>query len=116
VSKFVPSATGYRYFAEFVCPVARKLGQPLSLTNGGHVASAHCFGRIGEEMAIRTRNGRNGSLEAAMALLLQNQAQQAADMMQIRKDFEEIKRYLIRHEQLLVNLPEAIREKIGFKN
>ena len=43
-------------------------------------------------MAIRTRNGRNGSLEAAMGLLLQNQAQQAADMMQIRKDFEEIKR------------------------
>jgi hypothetical protein len=51
-----------------------------------------------------------------MALLLQNQAQQAADMIQIRKDFEEIKRYLVRHEQLLANLPEAIREKIGFKN
>jgi hypothetical protein len=37
------------------------------------------------------------------------------DMAQIRKDFEEIRRRLIRLEQLLANLPEAIREKIGFK-
>ena len=36
-------------------------------------------------------------------------------MAQIKRDFEEIKRYLIRHEQLLANLPEAIKEKIGFK-
>lgn len=50
-----------------------------------------------------------------MALLIQNQAQAVADMAQIKRDFEEIKRYLIRHEQLLANLPEAIKEKIGFK-
>jgi hypothetical protein len=35
--------------------------------------------------------------------------------LKIRRDFDEIKRYLIRHEQLLANLPEAIREKIAFK-
>jgi len=50
-----------------------------------------------------------------MALLIQNQAQLAGDMAQIRRDFEEIKRYLIRHEQLLANLPDAIKERIGFK-
>ena len=65
-------------------------------------------------MATRIRNGK-GTLEAAMALLIQNQVQLAGDMMQIRKDFDEIKRILIRHEQLLANLPEAIRDKIGFK-
>jgi hypothetical protein len=62
----------------------------------------------------RRRNG-NGTLEAAMALLLQNQAQLAGDMAQIRRDFDEIKRYLVRHEQLLANLPEAIKERIGFR-
>ncbi|PYS24515.1 MAG: hypothetical protein DMG11_24285 [Acidobacteria bacterium] len=68
-------------------------------------------------MAARTarRTNGNGTLEAAMALLLQNQAQAVRDMAQIKRDFEEIKRYLIRHEQLLANLPEAIKEKIGFK-
>ena len=63
---------------------------------------------------IRARN-RDGNLEAAMTLLIQNQAQFVGDMAQIKRDFEEIKRILIRHEQLLANLPEAIREKIGFK-
>lgn len=68
-------------------------------------------------MATRTarRTNGNGNLEAAMALLIQNQAQFVGDMAQIKRDFEEIKRYLIRHEQLLANLPEAIREKIGYK-
>ena len=55
------------------------------------------------------------TFEMAVAILIQNQAQLAKDMTQIRRDFDEIKRILIRHEQLLANLPEAIREKIGFK-
>ena len=65
-------------------------------------------------MAAR-RNGRNAALEDALATLIQNQAtlvqNQArfvGDMAEIRKDFEQIKAYLIRHEQLLANLPEAI--------
>ena len=66
-------------------------------------------------MPTRTRNGRSNALETAVAILIQSQAQLAGDMTQIRRDFDEIKRILIRHEQLLANLPEAIREKIGFK-
>jgi len=50
-----------------------------------------------------------------MALLVQNQAMFLGEVAQIRKDFDEIMRILIRHEQLLANLPEAIRQKIGFK-
>jgi hypothetical protein len=62
------------------------------------------------------RNGTTTNLEAAIAILIQNQAQLVGDMAQIKRDFDEIKSYLIRHEQLLGNLPEAIREKIGFRN
>ena len=68
------------------------------------------------------RNGRNPTLADALAtliqnqaILVQNQARLAGDMAEIRRDFEQIKAILIRHEQLLANLPEAIREKIGFK-
>lgn len=64
---------------------------------------------------MATKRNSNGNLETAMTLLIQNQAQFVGDMAQIKRDFEEIKRYLIRHEQLLASLPEAIREKIGFK-
>ena len=79
-------------------------------------------------MASR-RNGRNAILEDALAtlvqnqaILVQNQAKFVGDMAEIRKDFEltrkdieQIKAILLRHEQLLTNLSEAIREKIGFK-
>ncbi len=67
------------------------------------------------------KNG-NGNLEAAMTLLIQNQAAFVADMREnakqlaeIRKDFDIIKGLLIQHERTLETLPEAIREKIGFK-
>ena len=62
------------------------------------------------------RSGTTTNLEAAIAILIQNQAQLVGDMAQIKRDFDEIKSYLIRHEQLLGKLPEAIREKIGFRN
>ena len=65
---------------------------------------------------MATKKNGNGTLETAMALLIHNQAKAVGDMSQIKKDFEEIKRILIRHEQILANLPEAIREKIGFKS
>jgi hypothetical protein len=71
---------------------------------------------------MATRTARNGNLEQAMTLLIQNQAAFIADMrenakqlIEIRRELEEIKSYLIRHEKLLAQLPEAIREKIGFK-
>ena len=80
-------------------------------------------------MATRTRNGRNGNLEAAMALLLNNQAALVArptsfltemaetrkEFAEIRKDLDTIKAVLVRHEAVLEKLPEAIRDKIGFK-
>ena len=59
---------------------------------------------------------RNGQLEQALATLIQNQAVFVGQMAEIRKDFEVIKAYLIRHEEALSKLPEAIRQKIGFKS
>ena len=68
------------------------------------------------------RTVRNGNLEQAIALLIQNQAAFVGDMREnykqmaeIRRDLEQIKAILIRHEHILANLPEAIREKIGFQ-
>ena len=75
-------------------------------------------------MATRaaTRTNRNGYLEAAMALLMQNQAQFLTHLSETRKEFADMKReldlikaLLIRHEDTLQKLPEAIREKIGYK-
>lgn len=69
-----------------------------------------------------------------MALLIQNQAsflstflsqmtQTHERFVRIDRELEEIKAILLRHEQLLLNherlltdLPEAVREKIGFKS
>jgi hypothetical protein len=79
-------------------------------------------------MAERTRNG-TVNLAAAMALLIQNQAalvaQQTKSLDQwaetqrtfarIEKDLDAIKAVLVRHESMLEKLPEAIRDKIGFK-
>lgn len=65
---------------------------------------------------------KNHSLEQALAILIQNQATFVSNLNEtnqrfarIERDLEQIKGYLIRHEQLLAGLPEAIREKIGFK-
>jgi len=76
---------------------------------------------------VRRTNGRN--LEEAIALLINNQAQFLGVAARIESEFAEIKRILQRHEQILIEhgnilashsnilagLPEAIREKIGFK-
>ena len=37
------------------------------------------------------------------------------DMALIRRELEQIKAILMRHEQMLQSLPEVIRDKIGFK-
>ena len=72
---------------------------------------------------------RNGRLEQAMALLIQNQAafvlHQQAFLSQMTQAFERMRNMerrldaieatLLRHEQMLIGLPEAIRQKIGFK-
>lgn len=77
------------------------------------------------------RTIENGSdLQAAMALLIRNQAAAVAQhmtfvsaMARAEQEFAEIRRLLdkimavlARHETMLEKLPEAIRDKIGFKN
>ena len=75
-------------------------------------------------MATRTarRTNGNGNLENALAQLIQNQAQFVAHLdedrqrfTRIERDLELIKALLIKHEETLQKLPEAIREKIGHK-
>lgn len=65
---------------------------------------------------------RNGSLEQAMALLIHNQAAFLSQMTQafermrnMESRLDKIEVILLRHEQMLIELPEAIRQKIGFK-
>jgi hypothetical protein len=70
----------------------------------------------------RRSNGTHVNLEQAIALLIQNQAAFLVSSREIEewrrkvdKQFEEIKAILLRHERILNQLPEIIRQKIGFK-
>jgi uncharacterized protein with von Willebrand factor type A (vWA) domain len=63
------------------------------------------------------------SLSAAVALLIQNQAAFVAHMRdtqdtfdKIKSEFDQIKAILVRHERILADLPEAIRQRVGFKS
>ena len=72
---------------------------------------------------------KNGMLENALAQLIQNQAALVAQhtkfvehldedrqrFTRIERHLDLIKALLIKHEDTLQKLPEAIREKIGFK-
>jgi hypothetical protein len=56
-------------------------------------------------------------------VLLQTQAQFVAELAETRKEYpairqelDTIKAVLVRHEDMLEKLTDAIREKIGFKN
>jgi hypothetical protein len=67
-------------------------------------------------------NGKRVNLQQAVALLIQNEAAFLASQIEaaqrfarIEQDLEQIKAILLRHEQILSQLPEVIREKIGFK-
>ena len=88
-------------------------------------------------MATRTRNGSgNGSLAAAVTMLIQNQAifvshldedrrrfsRIESELEQIKAELLQLKALLLQHDKILknlpeaiLNLPEAIRQKIGFK-
>lgn len=74
----------------------------------------------------RAKSEKNGRLEEAIALLLQNQAHflaRMAEMDRISSErFARIESILIEHSRILAEhgeilerLPDAIREKIGFK-
>jgi hypothetical protein len=64
----------------------------------------------------------SNNLKAAMAQLLHNQAQFVAQLSEdrqrfarIEKDLDLIKGLLLKHEEILQKMPDAIREKVGFK-
>ena len=77
---------------------------------------------------MATRPTVNGNLAATMAMLvqaqamlMQNQAHFLNQMVETRRDFAEMKKdldtikaVLVRHERILEELPEALRQKIGF--
>jgi len=72
-------------------------------------------------MPTRTQ-GRNSTLEVALAHLIQTQAifvshldEDRQRFARIERDLDLIKTLLIKHEEILAKLPEAIRDKIGFK-
>ena len=71
---------------------------------------------------MRPAKSANGDLHAAMALLIQNQAAFVSHLQRheneftdIRRRLEHIESILLRHERILMDLPEAIRQKVGFK-
>jgi hypothetical protein len=78
----------------------------------------------------RPRSTHRYSLEQAMALLIPNQAQLSGSMerlaehqdenrqrfARIERELDAIKAMLLRHEDILQKLPEALRDKIGFKS
>ncbi|HYV34431.1 MAG TPA: hypothetical protein VE988_01930 [Gemmataceae bacterium] len=77
----------------------------------------------------KTKNHENGRLEDAIATLIQNQASflarmSAMDERYARMDerfahiddrFARIEAILLEHNRLMLALPEAVRDKIGFR-
>jgi hypothetical protein len=81
----------------------------------------------------RSKNSGNGRLEEALAILIQNQAAFVARMAdidarvaeanarmaemdrRIEERFARIEALLLEHNRILQALPDALREKIGFK-
>ncbi len=73
---------------------------------------------MAKKMATRETNGR---LEEALAMLINNQALFVGQMARmddrfarIENELGEIKTILLHHQGILEQLPEAIRQKIGF--
>ena len=68
------------------------------------------------------KKASNNNLEQAMSLLIQIQAAFLSRLTAVNERFArieselgEIKSILLRHEQVLQALPDAIRQKIGFE-
>ena len=86
--------------------------------------------RPSPESVLRARRNTNGRLEEALAILINNQASFIAQLARsderlarsderfsrIERQLAEIKAILLRHEQMLESLPEAIRQRIGFES
>lgn len=83
-----------------------------------------------ENEMVRNSGNANDNLQQAMALLIRNQAallsqltedhkrlsKNERDLADIKGDLAQIKAILLRHDQVLADLPEAIRQKVGFKS
>jgi hypothetical protein len=83
-----------------------------------------------ESAMVRKSGNANNNLQEAMALLIRNQAaflsrltedhkrlsKNEQDRTDIKGDLAQIKAILLRHDQVLADLPEAIRQKVGFKS
>ena len=74
---------------------------------------------MGRKTAPPTTNGR---LEEALATLINNQALFVGQLARVDERFARIeaeltaiRTILLHHEQILEALPEAIRQKVGFK-
>jgi hypothetical protein len=74
----------------------------------------------------RSKDNGHAKLEDALATLIQNQAAFVSQLREndrlhlelereTRERFARIESLLLEHNRILENLPEAIREKIGFK-
>lgn len=63
----------------------------------------------------RTSNAAKINLQEAIALLLHNQAQFVNQLAESQRRFANIERKLDLIERILYELPEAVRQKIGFK-
>ena len=73
-------------------------------------------------MATRSTGSNQSNLQAAMKMLIQNQAaflshldEDRQRFARIERDLDVIKALLLKHEDMLQKLPEAIRDKSGFK-
>ena len=66
-------------------------------------------------MARKRTAERNGQVEQALATLLNNQAQFIGHVARLDERLAHIERLLMEHHQILLGLPEAIRQKVGFK-
>jgi hypothetical protein len=75
---------------------------------------------------MKKTTNKNNHLEEAVAILIQNQAQFVAQLAETNRELLESKRAvaeqfalvnqrLARIETILVGLPEAVKEKIGFR-
>jgi hypothetical protein len=76
---------------------------------------------------MQKQTSRRGThIEEAIALLIQEQAafvaqlaesnrENAKTFAEINRKFTHIEAMLIRHERMLIDLPEVIRQKIGFQ-
>jgi transposase len=74
------------------------------------------------EAMFRRRNGTPTELEAAVAVLLQTQARFVSHLdedrqrfARIERELEAIKALLMKHEQMILKLTDAVRDRIGFK-